>query len=288
MSSNTNRIKCNKLKRNKTKTPGSHTVTSRQVKGFKYSPALNPPDVTAQPWYPLTLSWLSKPGTVTFDKVISVFKAQLDPTSCGLNPAANNSNSKGSFRVQLRFTRVAVWNLSGRAISLTVWDDLEQNNTDKDQLGGWTDCGGIASFPCIGYQYPLSHANRVHRPDELIHDTVVFSTTASGSTDNIMAHLHILWRFDGSVKVIVEIKSPEQELLEAIAALTKEIKDAQPSTVERIIDGGKTIASVVAVAAGAYAEHTAFQDVINDLRDALRASNGSGSSNSSLCHFPDA
>lgn len=288
MSSNSNRNKC-KANSRKAKVPRSQNVTSRQVKGFKYSPPINPPDTTAQPWYPLCLSWLSGPGAVKFDKVVTVFKAQLDPMGTGLNPNPNNSNDKKSFRVQFRFLRVAVWNLSGRAISLTVWDDLEQNNTDKDQLGGWTDCGGIASFPCIGYQYPMSHTNRVHRPDELLHDTVIFNTTASSNKDNIMAHLHILWRFDGSVKVISEIRTPEQDLLEAIAGLTQGIKDAQPSTIERVVDGAKTVASVVAIAsARGYAEHTAFSEAIQDLRDALSTADCAGSSRSSLCHLSDA
>lgn len=288
MSSNTNRIKCSKQKKNQSRGPRARNITSRQVKGFKYSPSLNPPDVTAQPWYPVTLSWLTKPGTVTFDTVVTAFRKQLDPNSTGLNQQPNNSNSKNSFRVQFRFTRVAVWNLSGRAISLTVWDDLEQNNSDKDQLGGWTDCGGVSSFPCIGYQYPLSHANRVHRPDETLHDTVVFSTTASSNGDNLLCHLHCLWRFDGSVKVIAEIRSPEQELLEALVALTAEIKASQPSTADRVLDGVKTVAQVVTVASAGYADHVGITDAIRDLNLSLHHDDRASSSNSSMCHISDA
>lgn len=234
---------------------GASFVTSRQLNGGHFSPPTNPPDVTAQPWYPLTLSWTQKPGSVTFDHVIKAFKAQLDPNSSGLNQEDYNKNTGKPLRVQFRFRRIQVWNLTGRALSLTVWDDLEQNNTDKDQLGGWTDCGGASTFPKIGFTYPYSHANRVHRPDPNLSATVVFQTTSSGQNDAILCNLALLWRFDGAVKVVGTLPSAEELLLSEISTLTQSIKDSQPSTVDKVIDGAKVAASVVAVAAGGFAQH---------------------------------
>lgn len=232
-------------------------ITTRQLNGGHFSPPSNPPDVTAQPWYPLTLSWTDTPSTVTFDKCLDIFKRQLDPSGHGLNPASYNSNTGTPFRVQFRFRRIQVWNLTGRALSLMVWDDLEQNNSDKDQLGGWTDCGGVANFPAIGFTYPYSHANRVHRPDPNLKDTVICMTTASGSHDSILYHLSLLWRFDGSVKVLGTLPSAEERLLRELSTLTQAIKDSQPSTVDRVLDGAKVAASVIAVAAGGFAQHCA-------------------------------
>lgn len=238
----------------KQRRPRQPPVTQAQLSGGKFTPPTNPPDITAQPWYPLTLAWVGKPGSVTFTSIIKYFRAELDPRSTGLNQNPNNSNAVSSFRVQFRFRKVIVWNLSGKALSLSVYDDLEQNNTDKDQLGGWTDCGGPAYFPAIGYVYPYSHANRVHRPDELLSDTVVYVTTASSQNDSVLNHVHLLWRFDGSVKALSVLPSHEEELLDAI-------RKNQPSTFEKVVDGVKATAALVAVAAGTqYASHVVARD----------------------------
>lgn len=151
--------------------------------------------------------------------------------------------------------------MSGKALSLTVYDDLEQNNSDKDQLGGWTDCGGPSYFPAIGYVYPYSHSNRVHRPDERLKDTVIFNTTASGSSDSILNHLHLLWRFDGSVKALSVLPSQEEVLLSSIKDLSAEIKAGQPSTFDKVVDGVKSAATLVTIAAStSYAEHVVPSD----------------------------
>lgn len=227
----------------------STTVSHKQLNGGKFSPSTNPPDVTAQPWYPLNLSWTGYPGVTSFSTVIEKFRAQLDPNGHGLNPADFKTADAQAFRLQFRIKKVTVWNLTGKALSLTVYDDLEQNNTDKDQLGGWTDCGGVNCFPAIGFLYPYSHANRVHRPDKVLKDTVICQTTASGASDTILYHLSILWRFDGSVKAMSVIPSNEERLLRSIQNLANHIEGNQPSTIEKVVNGIKTTAAVVSVIA---------------------------------------
>lgn len=227
----------------------SALVTRKQLTGGKFTPPSNPPDVTAQPWYPLVLSWTANPGLTTFSTLVAKFRAELDPHSTGFNQAIFASGDPKSFRVQFRFKKVVTWNLTGKAISLTIYDDLEQNNTDKDQLGGWTDCGGPSYFPAIGFIYPYSHANRVHRPDEKLKDTVIFQTTASASSDTLLMHLSVLWRFDGSVKALGTLPSNEERLLAAIKNLAGQIRQNQPSTLSRVVDGVRKTASLVSVIA---------------------------------------
>lgn len=142
-------------------------------KGGKFSPSVNPPDTTAHPWYPLVISAIIAPGDFTFKTLIERFQAQLNAGKLTFNSADFNSDKGEPFRIQIRFQTVAVWNLTGRIVSSTIWDVEEQTTNDakqreKDQLGAWVDCGGPQAFPCVGYHYPESYRNKVFRPDPIL------------------------------------------------------------------------------------------------------------------------
>lgn len=236
----------------------SAAVTRAQLNGGKFSPSVNPPDTTAQPWYPLVLSWVSIPGNVLFKHLLENFKRQFDPLNTGLNPTSK-------FAIQIRFRKVSVWNLTGKALSLSVYDDLVADNENKDQLGGWTDCGGPAAFPAIGYTYSYAHANKVHRPEKTNEGIIVYNTTASSASDSVLNHLAILWRFDGSVRALSVLPSHEERLLAGISSITAEIKAQQPSTFEKVIDGVKSVASLVTIAAAARSDGQLFADRVVEI-----------------------
>nr|UNZ11832.1 hypothetical protein [Zeya Brook chaq-like virus 2] len=187
--------------------------------GARYSPPTNPPDTTAQPWWSLVLSSIRKPGDYTFDSLVTDFLKQVG-TGYTFNPTSYNTDRGSPFRIQFRIERVAVWNLSGRIVSLSVWDveerqDATTDTTQTDLLGGWVDCGGVQCFPAIGYQYPSSHHRRVYRPDPR-YASVKILTTTGGTSDSILYHIHVHWRADGTAKFST-IKSDVEEITDSVS-----------------------------------------------------------------------
>lgn len=200
---NKNQTKLKKSSSNGNK-PHAPSSTSRNsggkrryssFRGLRYSPPTNPPDTTAQPWWPLTISAIHKQGDYTFTHLINDFQSQLNSSKFTFNSTDFNADTGTSFRIQIRLEKVAVWNLTGKIISLSVWEIPEPTTiaatTEKTQLGSWVDCGSASSFPCVGYRYPESHTYRVYRPDPLLAKQVILSTTSSTS-DSILYHIHIL------------------------------------------------------------------------------------------------
>nr|AOR51385.1 ORF1 [Chaq virus-like 2] len=247
-------------KRNK-RSKANYTPSERANDyGRKYSPGPNPPDVTAQPWWPVTISAIRKPGDYTFNNLIADFLAQVGKGNT-FNSADWNSDKGSPFRLQVRFQKVAVWNLTGRLVSLVVWDIEEINyvsnsdHTEKDTLGSWIDCGGSSTFPAIGYNYPASHHRRVFRPDPR-YDGYKILTTSSSSTDSILYHIKIEWRTDGLPAPTPNVSYPQSERLirnlgpridKVAAAVEKAEKDREESNsvIKTVIDGVGYAANVV-------------------------------------------
>lgn len=71
------------------------------------------------------LSYIHHARDVSLGTLADNFKRTLDPTGSGLNPKTWNTDDVKPFRFQHRLQKVSVWNLTGRALSLTVFDDLE-------------------------------------------------------------------------------------------------------------------------------------------------------------------
>lgn len=251
---NNNQKKLKSKGKRAVKTPGSG---SKRV--GRYTPPTNPPDTTSQPWWPLILSVISSPGDFTFTSLIKAFQKQVNSSGSTFNVTDFNDDKGVPFRIQIRFQRVAVWNLTGRIVSLSVWD-VEQQTTnsfdqrEKDQLGAWVDCGGASCFPSIGYTYPPSYQQQVYRPDPRYASLAITSTTG-GSRDSILHHVHILWKSDGYPKFdsvsrpIRDLETRLENLSGEISTLTEtanEIKSSQPSTLIKVVEGLTLVASYVA------------------------------------------
>lgn len=218
--------------------------------GGKFSPSSNPPDTTYQPWFPVCLVEVSGPGLYTFEKLVNTLRKQLDPTDSGFIALAY-------FKILFRLQEISVWNLTGRTVSLTVVDDIASTSADNsDYLGGWVDCGGPNSFPCIGYKYPASHSNKVHHFNlDASRTTVLFITTASADSDRILTHFKVLFRFSGSSSFKPEVEIPGvQDLVDSLRGVSRVLRTSErknkTSFVDTVIDGVKKTAAVVYTVSG--------------------------------------
>lgn len=230
----------NELNSNLPKKKSSGRRSTNVFRGNPYTPLSNPPGTTAQPWRPLVISSINAPGDYTFTSLIEDFQAQLNTSKFTFNTVSFNTDTGTPFRIQIRLEKVSVWNLTGKILSLSVWEIPEpsttQATTEKTQLGSWVDCGGPSCFPSVGYNYPESHRHRVYRPDPLLAKQVILSTT-SAAGDRILCHLHILCKTDGFPKfpTVGDIVS---ESLRNIEASTGALSSAsKPSIVDHVVDG---------------------------------------------------
>lgn len=237
-----------------------HTIKEKSGnKGGRFTPPSNPPDTTASPWYPLTLSQIVAPGEFTFKDLIDVFQSQLNASKTTFNSRDFNTDTGEPFRVQIRFDSITVWSLTGRIVSLTVWDVEEQttNSSDqreKDQLGAWVDCGGASCFPAIGYRYPPAYREKVYRPDPR-YAGLSIATTTGGTRDSILYQIRIHWRTDSLPKFSVAtqpIRDLETRLaklqadIDSLNEVSNDIHASQPSTITKIVEGIAIVASYVA------------------------------------------
>lgn len=216
--------------------------------GGKFTPATNPPDTTASPWWPLVVSSIRKAGDYTFDSLVTDFLKQVG-TGFTFNPTGYNTDKGSPFRILFRFERVAVWNLTGRIVSLSVWDveersDASTDTAQTDLLGGWVDCGGAACFPAVGYAYPSSHHRRVYRPDPR-YSAVKILTTTGGSSDYLLHHLHIQWKADGLPKFST-VSSDVEQITASIDGLRSTLDKDGPSLGRKVINSvGPVLANYV-------------------------------------------
>lgn len=190
----------------------SGVVTHKQLSGFKYSPLASIPESTPRPWYPIVVSYTGAPGDTTAPYLYKAFCDQIDK-SCIFIKGIDDRGTSGS--VDVRFQRVEVWNLTGRALSLTVWDPPAQDTgnaeagSNYDQLGGWTDAGSSSEFPRIGYSYPLSVQTTPHEIQwNKGTGFKVVTTTASSNSDTLLLRYHLLWRVPGPVVYTTVIPPP--------------------------------------------------------------------------------
>lgn len=205
--------------------PGNY-VTHKELKGFKFVPSLQIPDSNPRPWYPLVVTATTSPGDWTLTQVYQYMLIQLDPDATSMKEFIHGT-------VLIRIQSVEVWNLTGKAVSLTVWELPAQDYSDSnagytyDQIGGWTDAGGANSFPRIGYRYPYSVSGIGHICTNTSgNNAKVITTTASSGSDSVLHRFHILWRVPGPVKYTTVLpRSPS----------TQYLADASASSAERIV-----------------------------------------------------
>lgn len=229
-------------------------ITKSEVKGGKYTPSTNPPDVNAQPWNNYTLmDTFEGSHTYTVSDIAKYFKLRFDPTKFGLNQSPD-------FRMQYKIVSIACWNLTGRFITLSVEDygDTESSKTGRDQLCGLLDSGTQLHTPAVGYRLPLSVRNCVLRNDDKQGNVCVFHSQG-GNSDVCLVHIHMQWRLDGpvtppsvSVSTLNDVNSglnSLKDIAETLKQIAEQNERSKPSTVHKVVDGVSRLAMLVASSA---------------------------------------
>lgn len=220
----TKQIKKRNTKRTKQNTSNKF-VTHSQIKGGRFSPPTNPPDLTYQPWHPITLvSSLTgqKDNNLQLNHFLDILRKQLDPTSRGFN---QQKTGDARFVAQFRFQSFQLWNLSGKIIALSITDFTESASASggRDQLCGLIDTGSSFHIPTVGYTLPIGHQNHVLRVDDIEGKDIIVNI-ACGVGDNLMLYTRVLWRFDGPVKIpsisVSQIRDTSEEVERIAAAFT--------------------------------------------------------------------
>lgn len=246
----------------------------------------NPPDVSTNPWYQTTVVFNCKAGDQSISSIEKQFLSQFDTYTQFISrwelwrdkdgnvlpePKRKWTNSDQSSiivnppAILLSIQNIRVWNLTGRAVSLTVFDythPQQSKNPEKNSpLIGIVDTGTPDTFPRCGFTMPASIKTfPVDTSSELASRKVC--TVTSGSNDNLVMYVRISWKTTGPSRGFTFNLDPEQELiknakkhvsilsnLQSVAKdtnkMTKTLVDAQPSTLSKTIDGVLTLASYV-------------------------------------------
>lgn len=212
---------------------GKRFVTVRDLNGYKYTPSAEIPESTPKPWYPLVVSHTGPPDEYTIALVYGYMIDQLDKE---FKTFKTYSSQDGGGEVELRFHKLEVWNLTGRAVSLSVWEppaadySASKSGYTFNQLGGWTDAGGNDTFPRIGYTYPSHVQNYVHRADWTSNQNPfkVCNTTAGAAADTLLIRFHISWRPPGIVNFssTIPFSPPHQALLRGVTRIKTAVESS--------------------------------------------------------------
>lgn len=209
---------------------GTRVVRQRDLAGYKYTPSAEIPESTPKPWYPLVVSKTLAPQLTTLALLVGYTIDQLDKDFVTFK---KYTSQEGSLRIDIRLHKVEVWNLTGRAVSLSVWQPPPNDYSATtpgytfDQLGGWTDAGGGDTFPRVGYVYPYAIQTQGHTADWTANSTPfnVITTTASNSKDTLLHRFHISWRSPGQVQytTVIPYSPPDQDLIAKVHAVKSAI-----------------------------------------------------------------
>lgn len=159
------------------------TQVHNNIKGQHLSLTPDPPSFTQIPWHPIVLSdnvtFLATTNTKNYTaaSISGIFKAQ---TGC------SQSTSELSFRL----SRISVWELSGKKITLEVYD-LTIGLGANDYLAQLEDIPGRNHWARVGYSYPASQNLVCFSGNDT--ETLVTVTADNGSS--ICVRFHVLWRF---------------------------------------------------------------------------------------------
>lgn len=278
--------------------PQTRFVTKSSVMGGRIPLSSNPPDVTSQPWNHITLVYEATNEFQTVASIRNRLLEQLDVDGSSFyapqfwnKPDNGNAwtNAKGkhpgSVTIQIsaptlniKLHSIKVWNLTGRAVSLTVFDYSNASQGDE-QLVGLVDTGGPNYFPAVGYAIPMTQRNFVMRTsDTKLASRNVFKTT-SADQDKLVVYIRLEWKPDSKQKtfdfslanenqiyaMLQDNHGISDDILKETRAgnqLISKVAGNQPSTIRKVIDGITTTAAVVLpiIASGRRSEGATHND----------------------------
>lgn len=231
---------------------GQNFVQRKEISGYKIKVPDNPPDVTSQPWYNLTvLRGVTGKLDMDVGELAKNIRSQLDPTKRGMNHVESGDSR---FIIQMRLQSVTAWNLTSgaRLIALSVEDfhDTISATGGRDQLCGIVDTGGATSAPKVGYYLPSSHRSTVLRNDDLQASVILFNVQA-GSKDQLLVQTKVLFRFDGPSSLPTIFNTTMSDIaqrIDRVARGVSEVYDNMPAThISTLGTGAVVIPSIIPV-----------------------------------------
>lgn len=180
-------------------TNSKRSVRSREllrlVKGWKYTPAADPPTVVMNPWFKMVLTVdLQFPITPAQSGVNAGnyrihgadVRSQLG-TQLGINLSDTN--------LLLRIEAISIWKLTSGPIGLTPTDPFSPD--DSNALAQIEDSPAKNSWARCGYRYPEYIRDRPWfvKSDSVSHCATII---VASSTDKaqVLYHLYLMFKFD--------------------------------------------------------------------------------------------
>lgn len=173
--------------------------TKKSVTGGQFKIPSSPPGISSKPWNRLTLVKIDKKiNEFYLSELKAAFMKQLDEERRVI---------KEDPEIQVQLHSIKLWNLTGRAISLTPYDyttrvsGSSDTKRNQDQLGGFTSVASITEVPRLAYAWPdhLQNETLDFKSEGASGSTsdVYLAFITAGDTDEICMHVSISWRFPG-------------------------------------------------------------------------------------------
>lgn len=253
--------KRNRRSKNQTGNGGPVYISRFAVKGGSFKVPENPPDVTLQPWLPITILLdISSDWTLYVKDLVAAFRNQYDGEGKYLNPVKENSTDKTKagkgLKVELRLISVKGWALEGKTLTAVIFDPLNRQQTQKNVgvLKIFFDSGTPSHIPSFGYKYPDAISERILISsddtdagiDILDEDgsSQLIKLDVAGSS-HVMCYFSILIKPYGNPKM-PSIKSLPSRLLSEACTTRKIVEDIGQSM--SVSNTGKNISHLTNVA----------------------------------------
>lgn len=184
--------------------PRTSVVTKQQLRGGRIHVPSNPPDISYQPWFSLTVVKTSNGANtaVTLGDLVNSIVDQIDPMHHAFKYRQGGTTPGSDVPVlNIKINTVRAWNLSGHMIAMSVDDYSDSRKDDSDMLCGLVDVGSPTHVPAIGYDLPSSVRDFVLRNGNNAQDDIKVKLyhIIAPKSDTIVVYTSILFKFDGPI-----------------------------------------------------------------------------------------
>lgn len=255
------------MKRIQRSKPAPRNRQKPELRGRKFKPPTQPPEITPQPFNALTIFHVGKGDTGTYDftakDIANMIIAQVNPSKLFILPAT---------ALEVRVQKIRVWNISGKTLHLVAYDYLSSATTQAS-LQIVIDMGSPSTYPAVGYEWPTTHQQTV------LNSTItknIFSIVAGAKADVVM-YISVLWRIYGMPVpqytlgllarisgTLEDVKKDTKDVADQAKESNshlKEIRESQPGLVSKIINGVAHIGAYVAPLAADEVTLSALKDI---------------------------
>lgn len=258
------------MKRNSRK-PAPRPRQRADLRGRKFKPPTQPPEITPQPFNALTIFHVGKGDSGKYEFTPSDLAKQVIQQ---INPSKLFTFPETA--LELRVLKVRVWNMTGKTLHLVAYDYLS-NATSQASLQIVIDMGSPNTYPAVGYEWPTTHQQTV------LNSTITkkLFTVVGGEKADVVMYISVLWRIYGMpvpqytlgllaqiTDTLKDVKTDTKEVVEQAKESNshlKDIRESQPGLISKIING---VAHVGAYVAPLAADEVTL-NALKDLQDSV-------------------